>query len=400
VRVLVVHNRYRSEAPSGENRVVDEEVTLLGSGGHAVERFEVDSDVIESFGPRQRAAVALKVVWAGDAKRDLARAIKRFEPDVVHLHNTFPLLSPSVLAATAAARVPAVATLHNYRLLCAGGTLFRDGAVCHDCLGRGPLAGVWHGCYRGSSLLTVPNAASIVVNTRRWQRGVQRFLVLSTAERELFAGAGFPRHHLVVKPNFVRDRPHQRGAAEGEHFLYLGRMAEEKGLRVLREAWSCHAPAGGHRHSLVLAGGGPLDAEMRAWAAADPSVTFLGYQPADACAQLVDHAIAVLAPSIWEETFGLVVIEAKAAGVPTIATDHASFPDLIEPSVDGLLVPPGDPAALSTALGTLDADPAAARRMGAAARASYEARYTPEANLALLERIYDEARAGAAKLPQ
>lgn len=398
MRVLLVHNRYRSQAPSGENRVVDEEHALLARAGHTVERYEVDSDDIESFGPVKRATLALKVVWASDARRGLARAIARFRPDVVHLHNTFPLLSPSVLAATRAARVAVVATLHNYRLVCAGGTLFRGGAVCHDCLGRSPLPGVRHGCYRGSSLLTVPNATSILVNTRRWQRAVHRFVVLSSAEVEIFAAAGFPRDRLVVKPNFVRDRPTRAGEtaatgeAEGEHFLYLGRMADEKGLRVLQEAWTAHAPAGGYRHPLMLAGGGPLDATIEAWASADPSVTFLGHQPAEACERLVDRAVAVLAPSIWEETFGLVVIEAKAAGVPTVATDHASFPDLIEPGVDGLLVRPGDAAALGAALADLDANPAKAALMGAAARASYEERYTPEANLALLEEIYDQAR--------
>lgn len=395
MRVLVVHNRYRSDAPSGENHVVDAETTLLREGGHTIEAFEVSSDAIASFGRARRASLPAQVVWAPGSRRDLARAIAGFRPDVVHLHNTFPLLSPSVLAATRAAAVPVVATLHNYRLICAGGTLFRDGAVCHDCVGASPLPGIRHGCYRDSSILTMPNATSIVVNTGRWRRDVDAFIALSSAEAAVFARAGFPADRLVVKPNFVRDRNDGAALARrrraGEHVLYLGRLAPEKGISVLREAWTRHQPAGGFTHQLVIAGGGPLADEVQAWAANDPSVEFVGHRSAAECADLIDRAITVVVPSVWEETFGLVVVEAKVAGVPAVATDHASFPDLIESGRDGLLVPPGDAVSLARALAVLDADPARAEAMGSAARTSYEQRYTPERNLRQLEEIYEGA---------
>jgi glycosyltransferase involved in cell wall biosynthesis len=395
MRVLMVHNRYRSDAPSGENRVVDEEAALLAEGGHTVELFQVSSDGISAFGLTRRALLPAQLVWSPGSRRDLGRAIAAFEPDVVHLHNTFPLLSASVLAATRAAGVPVVATLHNYRLICAGGTLFRDGAVCHDCLGRSPLPGVRHGCYRESSIMTVPGATSIVVNTNRWHRDVDTFIVLSEAQRDLFVGEGFPADRVVVKPNFVRERPAVRSGGppgrEPEHILYLGRLAPEKGVSVLRRAWEQHRPAGGFRHRLVIAGGGPLADEVRAWAEVDRTVEFVGHRTPEECAALMAGALAVVVPSVWEETFGLVVVEAKAAGVPAVATDHASFPDLIEPGRDGLLVPPGDPAALAEALAGLDAAPDRAAAMGASARASYEQRYTPEQNLQLLEGIYRRA---------
>ena len=388
MRVLVVHNRYRSDAPSGENRVVDEESALLRKGGHEVELFQVTSDAIAGFGPVRRALLPAQLVWAPGSRRDLAQAIARFAPDVVHVHNTFPLLSASVVAAARAAGVPLVATLHNYRLICAGGTLFRDGAVCHECVGHTPVAGVRHGCYRESSIMTVPNASAIAVTTHRWKRDVDAFVVLSEAEGTLFAEAGFPADRLVVKPNFVRDRPRPADPRAGEHFLYLGRLAVEKGVRVLREAWTHHRPAAGFQHRLVIAGGGPLQCEVEAWATQDPTVEFLGHRSPAECADLLSRALAVVVPSVWEETFGLVVVEAKAAAVPAIATEHASFPDLIEPGRDGLLVPPGDPAALAGALAHVDACPTMAASMGIAARASYELRYTPEQNLRMLEDIY------------
>jgi glycosyltransferase involved in cell wall biosynthesis len=160
-------------------------------------------------------------------------------------------------------------------------------------------------------------------------------------------------------------------------------------VRVLRDAWTRHRPADGFRHRLLIAGGGPLQCEVEAWATQDPTVEFLGHRSPAECADLLSRALAVVVPSVWEETFGLVVVEAKAAAVPAIATDHASFPDLIEPGRDGLLVPPGDPAALAGALAHVDACPTMAASMGVAARASYELRYTPEQNLRMLEDIYD-----------
>lgn len=392
MRILIVHNWYRSESPSGENRVVEEESRLLRAGGHQVHLHGPSSDDIATLGLRARAGLPLRVVWSGASKRGLTRTIDRFGPDVVHLHNTFPLLSPAVLAATRAARVPVVATLHNYRLVCAGSTLFRGGAVCHDCLGASALPGVRHGCYRGSSLMTVPSALAIELHTRRWQSSVDSFIALSGFQADIFTAAGFPADRMVVKPNFVPDRPHRPHGKGRRHFLCLGRLTAEKGIRVLRAAWSEHAPTGGFRHPLVVAGAGPLDAEVRAWAAADPSVEFLGQQSGAACSQLLDDAVALVVPSVWEETFGLVVIEAKVAGVPAVASDHASFPELIDQGADGLLVPANDAAALAGAIASLDSDPARATALGAAARRSYEAHYTPERNLRLLEALYERVR--------
>jgi glycosyltransferase involved in cell wall biosynthesis len=399
MRILIVHNWYRSESPSGENRVVEEESRLLRAGGHEVHVHGPSSDDIATLDRTARATLPLRVVWSSASKRELTRAIERFRPDVVHLHNTFPLLSPSVLAATRAAGLPVVATLHNYRLVCPGGTLFRGGTVCHDCLAGSTLPGVRHGCYRDSSVMTVPIALSIELHTRRWQRSVDAFVALSTAQADIFTAAGFPADRMVVKPNFVPDRPHHPRTGGRRHVLCLGRLTVEKGIRVLRTAWSEHAPTGGFRHPLVIAGAGPLDAEVRAWAAADPSVEFLGQQSRAECSQLLDDAVAVVVPSVWEETFGLVVIEAKAAGVPAVASDHASFPELIDHGVDGLLVPANDAAALARAIASVDGDRVRAMALGAAARRSYEAHYTPERNLRLLEDLYERVRRRTPRSP-
>lgn len=375
MKVLVVHNRYRSEQPSGENNVVDQEVELLRSAGHDVGLFERRSDDIASMSLLGKATVPLRVPWNSAVRTYLVEQLRADRPDVVHIHNTFPLLSPSVVAACADARVPAVATLHNYGMVCPPGTLYRDGHVCTSCVGRQPLPAVQHGCYRGSRLATVPMALSTAANRRRWWSGIARFFCISAAQRELLVSAGMPAETMLVKHNFVED-PARRRELPGEHVLYLGRMTEEKGVRLLMSAWS-RADVG---MPLVLAGTGPLSDEVAAWASARSDVHYVGLRTKAECQELLARASAVVAPSVWLEAFGLVVVEAMAAGVPTVAPAHGAFPELVDDEVTGLLHTPGDADALATALRRI-VPPARNREMGEAARLRYEKDFTPSVGL-------------------
>lgn len=189
MHILVVHNRYSSGQPSGENRVVDWEVDLLRSAYHRVEVFERRSDDIAAMPLREKAAVPLLVPWNPAVRKELTARLRASRPDVVHVHNVFPLLSPAVIAACADAGVPVVATLHNYTQVCPPGTLQRDGRPCTECVGSTPLPAVRHGCYRGSRLATVPLALSLSVNRRRWWSGVQRFFCISDAQRDVLVRA-------------------------------------------------------------------------------------------------------------------------------------------------------------------------------------------------------------------
>jgi glycosyltransferase involved in cell wall biosynthesis len=394
--VLLVHNFYRSGAPSGENRVVEQDLDQLRAAGHEVELHAVSSDEIDGYSPVTKALLPARVVWSPRARRDLDAVLARWRPDVVHLHNTFPLLSASVLAATRRAGVATVATLHNYRLLCAGGSFFRDGRVCHECLPGRTLPGIRHGCYRDSVVATLPLSVANLVHARRWRRDVDVVLTLSSAQRRLFVDGGFPADRTYVKPNWVPDRPVRTAGdvADPPELAYLGRLAPEKGIDVLMRAWDLLlATSPDLAPTLTIAGGGPLEAQVVAWAATRPSVRFLGHQDAASCARITARALASVVPSVWEETFGLVVIESMAAGVPAIAPRHASFPDFIRPDVDGVLVEPDSAAALAEAMASLVAHPDRSLALGAVARSVYEARYRPEAVTARLVELYEVARA-------
>jgi glycosyltransferase involved in cell wall biosynthesis len=392
MHVLVVHNRYASAQPSGENRVVDQEAELLRTAGHRVEVFERRSDDIGSMSLLAKVAVPLRVPWNAAVRTELASRLRAERPDVVHVHNVFPLLSPAVLAACADAGVPAVATLHNYTQICPPGTLQRDGKPCTECVGATPLPAVRHGCYRGSRLATVPLALSLSANRRRWWTGVERFLCISAAQREVLVRAGMPAERLAVKHNFVPD-PDVRRTGPGEHVLYLGRLAEAKGVRLLMAAWDELAAGGGVGVPLVIAGTGPLEAEVTAWAAGRDDVRHVGLLDAAECQKAIARSVAVVAPSTWLEAFGLVVVEAMAAGVPVVAAGHGAFVELVDDGVTGLLHKPGESASLASGIRRIAADEALGSEMGRAARLRYEQGFSPAVGL---ERLLEEYRTAIA----
>ncbi|AZM73610.1 glycosyltransferase [Streptomyces sp. KPB2] len=394
MHVLVVHNRYNSAQPSGENNVVDQEVALLRGAGHRVGVFERRSDDIAGRSLPGKVAVPLLVPWNPAVRRELAARLRAERPDVVHVHNVFPLLSPSVLAACADAGVPAVATLHNYTQVCPPGTLQREGRSCTECVGAAtPLPAVRHGCYRNSRLATVPLAVSLSVNRRRWWSGVERFFCISAAQRDVLVAAGMPAERLAVKHNFVPD-PDARRSGTGEHVLYLGRLAEAKGVRLLMAAWDEVAAGGGVGVPLVIAGTGPLEGEVTAWAAGRDDVRCVGLYDPEQCRRAVARSVAVVAPSTWLEAFGLVVVEAMAAGVPTVAAGHGAFVELVEDGVTGLLHRPGGTASLAACLRRITAEPDRNRRMGLAARRRYEQGFSPAVGLERLVEGYRAAIAG------
>ena len=391
MRILLVHSRYRSGTPSGENRVVDQESEELARAGHEVRRFEKDSDEIEHWSAAQKALLPARVVWSRESHRELAALLRGYRPDVVHVHNTFPLVSASVLYACRDASVPVVATIHNYRLVCASGNLMRQGTVCHDCLNRLPLRGVVHGCYRESRAATAPLFVANVAHRRAWRSLVSAYVFISAAQRNLHLSLDLPDRRVFVRHNMVPYRDIQRVPRQ-PLVTYIGRLEEAKGVRLLMAAWDRYL--GSSRDPglrLVIAGAGSMDREVAAWATARPSVEVLGLIPAVQVHELAARARAVLAPSVWEEPFGLVVVEAMAAGTPAIAAGHGSFTELVTPGVDGVLFQPGDPAALAQAMADVAADPEKYESYGRRARDSYEQQFNPRHSLKHLLEIYSFA---------
>ena len=351
-------------------------------------RFERTSDDIEHWPKSKKASLPFRVLWSRETHRDLEVTLREARPDVVHVHNTFPLLSAAVLHACRDAAVPVVATLHNRRLVCASGDFFRDGRVCHDCASGSPLPGLVHGCYRGSRAATVPVALAASAHRQAWRSLVSAYLFVSESLRDQLTGLDLPHDRVFVRYHLI---PRQDLAPVSREpvVLYVGRLDEPKGVRVLMAGWDRYGRGPGNPGlKLVIAGAGPLEGEVRAWASGLSSVDFLGQVSGSRCAEMMARARAVILPSICEETFGLAAVEAMAAGTPPVAADHGALPELVTAGVDGTLFRPGDPAALAAAIADVEAHPARYESLGARARQTYEQRFDPECNLEQLLGIY------------
>ena len=391
MRVLVLHNRYAQ--PGGEDSVVDEEYALLEHAGHAVERLIVDNADLGGVNGLAAARVAANALWSRSASELVRGRIARFRPDVVHVHNTFPRLSPSVYAAGHAAGVSVVQTLHNFRMLCPNALLFRDGHICHECVGaRVPWRGVLHACYRDSRAQTGVAAALLTGQRVQRARGnpVDIYIALTDFARRLFISGGLPADTLVVKPNFLSRDPGERPSI-GEYCLFVGRLTAEKGVRTLLDAWlGMDAPP-----PLRVAGAGPLANEVTLAVCAQPAITYLGQLPREHVLEQMRGARLLVVTSEWHENFPMTIVEAFACGVPVLSTSVGGLSEIVQDGNQGWLTPPGDAAALAARVERLWADTDGIVAAGHAARRAFEQHYSAAAQLPQLLAVYERAITGA-----
>jgi glycosyltransferase involved in cell wall biosynthesis len=382
LRVLQIHNRYQQAG--GEDVVVRAERALLEDHGHEVELFEADNAKIAGFSGHVRTA--LGTVYSHGAKVCVARRIATFRPDVVHVHNFFPLLSPAIFYACREAGIPVVQTLHNYRLICPNALLLRSGRPCEDCVGKKfAWPGVLHACYRDSRLGTASVATMTSVHrwTGTWRNQVDVFIALTEFSKRKLVQGGLPDEKIVVKPNFVSD-PGSAGDGNGGFALFVGRLSEEKGIELLLSAWKRSSPTVG----LKVVGDGPLAIEV-AETVGDSGVEWLGQLAGEKVRQLMRQASFLAVPSLCYETFSLAIIEAFAARLPVIAAGHGSMASLVEHGRTGLHFRAGDAEDLAAKVEWALNHPKEMARMRREVRAEYLAKYTPERNYEMLMEIYD-----------
>lgn len=385
MRILILHNYYKQAG--GEDTVFHAEAALLEQHGHQVEKLTFSNKEVNSLSEKLKAA--LGVVYNPDSAKLVEARINAFKPDVIHVHNFFPLLSPAVFYVAHRMHVPIVMTLHNYRLVCPSALLYYNGQVQLENIHRAfPLGAIRQKVYRDSAVQT----ASVVLTTGMhkmlgtWQRKVDKFIALTTGAADMFRDSSLKLRpeQLAVKPNFTEDLG--IGHAEREdYFLYVGRLTTEKGIETLLKAHG-HQP-----FPLKIVGDGPMRQRVEQYAAEHTGIEYLGFQNRPQVLELLKSARGLIFSSEWLETFGMTIIEAFSTGTPVIAAKIGGAEQLVEDSVNGLHYTPGQAAELAEKVQQLLRDPALASRMGQNARQSYEARYTPEANYRMLIAIYQEA---------
>lgn len=382
-RVLVVHNRYRSDSPSGENQVVDAQIDLLREAGLEVETYLRSSDEIADFSTRERVALGVSPIHSRTAVAAIDTVIKRFRPDIVHVHNVYPLISPAVVTRAQELGCRVVQTVHNFRHVCASGTFFRDGSPCTDCQHKLlPWPAVQHGCYRGSRPQSIAMGLAITRHRRTWL-GIDRFLPVSAFVADFLEANGVPRARIKVVPNSVADPG--APAPLGEGFVFVGRLSREKGVPLLLDAWD-HSGLGATT-TLTIAGDGPEREAVERAAERLPGIRYVGPVDAEAVRTHMRQSRAVVIPSVWFEALPTVVLEAYASGRPIVAARFGALEGLVPPEA-GWLAPP-NLHGLSETLHRSRHDPGAAA-MGESARRLYLANYAPEAGLAALLAAYEE----------
>ncbi len=381
MRILQIHNFYQQAG--GEDAVVRAERALFEAKGHQVSLFEISNDEIRGFW--MKLSVALNATYSQKSKELVSKAISEFKPDVAHVHNFFPLLTPSVYDACREAGVPVVQTLHNYRAICPGALLMRDGRVCEDCITGSAYRSILYGCYRGSSLGTLALARMVEFHRKRgtWQGKVDRFISLTNFAKSKFVEAGFPEEKISVKPNFYDGEAADKNleaSCDREGLLFVGRLSNEKGVRTLLNAWQALDKP------LRVVGDGPLLDELRR--SAPSSVTFLGRKSRAEVAMEMRRAMALVMPSEWYEGFPMVIAEAFAFALPVITTCLGSMAEIVEDGVTGLLFEAGNADDLRAKVRWAVEHPLETRQMGQNARRVYEEKYRPDANYLQLMEIY------------
>jgi glycosyltransferase involved in cell wall biosynthesis len=395
VKILLVHNFYGSTAPSGENTAYSAEAALLRHRGHSVDEFTRHSDEVLHDGFAGTLRSAASVVWNPFSLRLLKRTLRETKPDIVHVHNTFPLLSPSVFYASRERNIPTVMTLHNYRMGCAAGTALRNDQPCTLCLdNKSVIPALRYGCYRESRIATLPVAAMIAYNNARdtWRSNVDAFITLTDFQKEKMIRFGLLQESLFVKPHFLDDPPQPVPWTNRENkIVFVGRLYAAKGIHILLDAWRRMGKRAPH---LEVIGDGPMREELVhsvRESEAPGSVSFLGNVSHDEAMKRMSSAKLLVVPSVCYEGFPMVVQESFALGVPVAASNIGSLPYLITEDKNGRLFVPGDPVDIITCVTRLLADDARLRFLAEGARRDFDEKYTAEKNYSALMAIYEAA---------
>ena len=330
--------------------------------------------------------IFVNMVWSFDTYIKISRLLQREKIDIAHFHNIFLCISPAAYYACRKVKVPVVQTLHNYRLICPGALLLKDGKPCEECIQKfAPWRGIWYGCWRNSRAGTASVTAMLIVHRliKTWIKKVNIYIALTEFARKKFIEGGIPAEKIVVKPNFVYPDPGE-GEHKAQYFLFVGRLSPEKGIMTLLKAWKfLDIP-------LKIVGDGPLKEEIQTFIEQKnlKHIEILGSQPRERVFKLMKDAKALIFPSEWYEGFPMTLAEAFATGLPVIASRLGAMAELVDEGRTGLLFEPGNPEDLAAKGEWAWSHPEAMAEMGREARREYQAKYTAERNYEILMEIY------------
>lgn len=351
MNILQIHNYYQQRG--GERQVVEAEAALLYQYGHHVRFFNRNNLQIRQFSIKEKIKLPRNTIYSQDTQEEVNRIIDEMKPDVAHVHNVFPLISPSVYVALKQNKVPIVQTIHNYRLMCPAGLFLRQGKVCEKCAEGNSVHAVIHKCYRNSSLLSGLYASSIGYHRQMGTFNlIDRFICVSKfVASKLIEHGVAAETRLCVVPNFVSDDAFQNNdlVFKPEQYVgYIGRLSEEKGLTTLLRAFlQSRVPC------LKIAGTGSILGDLMQETkrlGIKNRVSFLGYLSGVEKRAFLQNALAIVVPSEWFETFGLTVLESYAQKTPVIVSNMGGLSEIVHNGETGFIFDAGNQSELAAKL--------------------------------------------------
>ncbi len=393
MKVLLVHNFYKSSYPSGEDIVFKNEEGLLKNNNIEVITYTKHNDEIKDYELADKVFLSFRNVWSKRTYKEIKEIIRKEKPDIAHFHNIWYLISPSAYYACKDAGVPVVQTLHNFRIFCANGLMLRKNKICEKCLSVLPWRAIFYGCYRDSRLYSVPVALSELVHKviGTWKEAVDIYIAVTKFSQEKFVEAGLPKNKVIVKPNFLINPPNPSFVYR-DYILFVGRLSSEKGVETLIEAFKILLFNISKELTLKIIGEGPLKEHLEKKIKSEniKNVEFLGMLNHSETIEVLKNAKFLVLPSIWYEMFPMVILEAFACGKSVIASNLGALVDIISDGRTGLLFEPGNSEELASKIRWLMENENILLEMGKNARTEFEEKYTPEKNFKLLMNIYTQ----------
>lgn len=365
---------------------------MLRRFGHSIIEFCRYSDEIAGQGIWGKVRGALSTPWNPVSLSQMRQLILTEKPDILHAHNTFPLISPAIFRAARGTATATVLSLHNYRTVCASGMIFREGSVCTKCLDRRTVfPALRHGCYRANRLASLPLAAMIALHRKigTWEQDVDAFIALTDFQKDLLGKNGLlPKEKIHVKPHFLADVRQPLAWPEREDcVIFVGRLGREKGVNFLVEAWQMWG-AGAPRLKIIGDGPEKHNLERQITRANLTQIEMLGSLTHQETMLHIAKAKLLVLPSIVIEGFPMVIRESFAFGVPTIVSNIGPLPTIITPDVNGVIFESGNSSSLYKKLIVLWRDQLKMEKMGIQARVEYDSKYSMDINYQKIMEIY------------
>ena len=388
MKILVCHNFYRRS--SGEDRSVAMDIKLLKNRGHTVIEYTAESEVLESATTFNKFATGLRLIYSPKQSQEIEELVTKENPDVVHVHNVFPLLTPSIYIGLEKTNRPVVQAIRNYRFLCPNGLFYTHGEVCRRCVEGSLMNAIRYRCLQDSLVQSALYAVSIHVHrslgTIPNKLGILAALSPFVASQleTYFDGL----KDIRVLPNYVDVSQFRLGELDGGYVAYMGRLSPEKGVLKVVKAMRKLPEI-----NLKIIGTGPSEDAIRAFIQKHNlrNVELLGYIGGLKRFEILRRARCLIVPSQWHEPFGRVVLEAYACGVPIIASRMGGLQSLVFENETGLLFEPNDIEKITKHIRYMVNNSKVAAEMGRKGRHLVENEYSPDAHYQQLMEIYRDA---------